>query len=201
MTKTSIIVFVLGFLLLTAGCSGPRNIVVLVPDPDGSTGSISVSNEAGKVLIDSPYHSTSIKDGQSVPAPPVAMEKEKVDAIFSKALAAQPDPPVHFLLYMKNDSTDLTADSSAQIPGIIETIQARNAYSISVIGHTDTLGDKEANQRLSTQRADSVSQLLIQHGVDAEKIETTSHGEENPLVKTDDNVSEPKNRRVEVIVR
>ena len=201
MTKTSIMFFVLGFLLLAAACSGPRNIVVLVPDTDGSTGSISVSNEAGKVLIDSPYYSSSIKDRQSVPAPPVAMEKEKVDAIFSKALAAQPDPPVHFLLYMKNDSTDLTADSRAQIPGIIDAIKARNAYSISVIGHTDTLGDKEANLRLSTQRADSVSQLLIQNGVDADKIETTSHGEENPLVKTGDNVSEPKNRRVEVIVR
>jgi len=201
MTKTSITVLVLGFLLLTAGCGGPRNVVVLVPDPDGSTGSISISNKAGQVLIDSPYHSTNIKDSQSVPTPPAVMEKEKVHSIFSKALAAQPEPPVHFLLYLEKGSTDLTADSMAQIPRIIETIQARNAFSISVIGHTDTLGDKNSNLLLSTQRADSVSQLLIQHGVQKEKIEATSHGEENPLVKTEDNVSEPKNRRVEVIVR
>jgi len=201
MTKTSITVLVAGLLLLTAACSGPRNLVVLVPDPDGSTGRISVSNEAGRVLIDSPYHSTSIKDGKSAPTSPVAMEKEKVDTIFSRALAAQPDPPLHFLLYLEKGSTDLTPDSMAQIPRIIEAIQARNANSISVIGHTDTLGDKDDNLKLSTQRADSVSRLLIEHGVDAGKIETTSHGEENPLIKTEDNVSEPKNRRVEVIVR
>jgi len=201
MRKTSLIVFVWVVLLQTAGCTGPKNLVVLVPDPDGSTGSISVSNEAGKVLIEAPYHLTNIKDRQSVPTPPAAMEKGKVKAIFSMALAAQPEPPVHFLLYMEKGSPNLTADSMAQISRIIDTIRTRNAHSVSVIGHTDTLGDKDTNLKLSAQRADSVSRLLIEKGVDAEKIETTSHGEENPLVKTGDNVSEPRNRRVEVIVR
>jgi outer membrane protein OmpA-like peptidoglycan-associated protein len=46
-----------------------------------------------------------------------------------------------------------------------------------------------------------VGQLLIENGVAADKIEMSSHGEENLLIKTRDNVSEPKNRRVEIIVR
>ncbi len=185
---------------MTAGCA-PRNLVVLVPDPDGSVGSISVSNEAGRVLIDSPYHSTFIKDSQSVPTPPVVMEKEKVHSIFSGALVAQPEPPLHFLLYFKKGSLDLTAESMAQLPSIIGTIQDRKTFSISVVGHTDTLGNKDYNLKLSVQRADFVSRLLVQKGVEKSKIETTSHGEENPIIKTADNVSEPKNRRVEVILR
>jgi outer membrane protein OmpA-like peptidoglycan-associated protein len=200
MTKQFILFFVVGCFLLTAGCA-PRNLVVLVPDPDGSVGSISVSNEAGNVVIDSPYHSTRIKDRQRVPDAPVAMKKEKIDSIFSDAMAAQPELPVHFLLYFENCSTDLTADSISLIPHVIETIQVRNTPIISVIGHTDTLGDKDHNLRLSSQRAESVGQLLIENGVAADKIEMSSHGEENLLIKTRDNVSEPKNRRVEIIVR
>ncbi len=38
-------------------------------------------------------------------------------------------------------------------------------------------------------------------GVDPKGIRTTSHGEGNPLIPTKDNVAEPRNRRVEVIVR
>jgi len=189
MTKTSITLFLWVFFLLNFGCAGPRNLVVLVADPDGSVGSISVSNQAGSVLLDSQYQSTNIKDSKSAPTPPLVMKKKKVHSIFAEALAAQPEPPVHFLLYFKKGLTDLTADSLSKLP------------LISVVGHTDTIGDKDSNIRLSTQRAESVSRLLIQNGVKEEKIETTSHGEENQLVKTEDNVSEPKNRRVEVIVR
>jgi len=54
---------------------------------------------------------------------------------------------------------------------------------------------------LSNRRARAVTDLLIEKGIDKDQIETTSHGEENPIVKTEDNVSEPKNRRVEVFVR
>ena len=72
---------------------------------------------------------------------------------------------------------------------------------ISVIGHTDTAGDKEYNFELSKRRAIAVKNLLVKQGVIKNFIKTTSHGEKNPLIKTGDNVIEPRNRRVEVIVR
>ena len=46
-----------------------------------------------------------------------------------------------------------------------------------------------------------IQNLLEKQGIDPTIILTTSHGEGNPLVLTADNVSEPRNRRVEVIVR
>jgi outer membrane protein OmpA-like peptidoglycan-associated protein len=72
---------------------------------------------------------------------------------------------------------------------------------VGVIGHTDTLGDKLYNLNLSMRRAAAVRDLLVQNGVPAKHMETTSHGEKNLLIKTGDNVGEPKNRRVEVVVR
>jgi outer membrane protein OmpA-like peptidoglycan-associated protein len=54
---------------------------------------------------------------------------------------------------------------------------------------------------LALERAQEVAQWLISEGVDANIIEISSHGEENPVVPTKDEVAEPKNRRVEVNVR
>jgi outer membrane protein OmpA-like peptidoglycan-associated protein len=70
-----------------------------------------------------------------------------------------------------------------------------------VVGHTDTVGDKLYNYKLSLKRARALASLLVSKGVDRSILEITSHGKDNPLVPTGDQVSEPRNRRVEVTVR
>ena len=70
-----------------------------------------------------------------------------------------------------------------------------------MIGHTDSSGDEEFNMALSRRRAESVRDLLVAAGFTPAVIRTTFHGEGNPLIQTADNVHEPINRRVEVIVR
>lgn len=185
-------------LILICGCAA-KTMVVLVPDPDGKTGRISVSNQAGSVAIESPNQATTVSSGKP-PTPPVAMEKETIAALFSEALSIQPKRPVHFILYFEKD-TALTPDSLKQIADIIAAIRERASTDISVVGHTDSVGSREYNMNLSRKRATSVRDILVKQGVDANSITTTSHGKENPLVPTEDNVSEPRNRRVEVVVR
>jgi len=186
-------------LALTSGCA-KKTLVALVPDPDGKTGSISVESAGGSVTIDTSYQATTIGDTKTQPSAPVQMAKETLDTIFKEALSVQPKQPFHFLLYFRQDTT-LTPESAKLLPNIIATIQERNSNDISVIGHTDTLGSKEYNTTLSKDRASAVKKLLIKQGAEATAIRTTSHGKENPLIPTADNVSEPRNRRVEVVVR
>ena len=95
----------------------------------------------------------------------------------------------------------LKPESLKTLPEIITTIKKRNSVNMSVIGHSDTAGDKNYNLNLSKRRAAEVSNLLVDRGVRRESINITSHGEENPLIYTKDNVNEPLNRRVEVVVR
>lgn len=194
------------FLLLVivasiAGCGGSRNFVVLVPDPDGTVGSITVSNPAGTVEIDKPYLATTIKDKKTAPGAPAIMDKKEIDSIFSEVLKIQPEPPIHFFLYNEKNSTELKSESQKLLPMIFEAIRKRKSVNISVVGHSDTAGNKVHNLKLSTRRAQAVTNMLIQKGVKKENIDTTSHGEENPLFETGDDVSDPRNRRVEVIVR
>jgi outer membrane protein OmpA-like peptidoglycan-associated protein len=70
-----------------------------------------------------------------------------------------------------------------------------------VVGHTDRVGSNAVNVPISIERANAVRDLLVRDGVDPAVIEVTSHGEEHPLIPTDDEVAEPRNRRVEVTVR
>lgn len=186
-------------IALACGCA-KRALVALVPDPDGKTGSITVSNQAGSVVIDAPYQATALGSAKDRPAAPEYLGKEALDKIFADALSIQPKRPLHFLLYFDEETT-LTTASLKLLPDIVAAIRERNSVYISAIGHTDTLGSNEFNTSLSKNRAQAVKDLLASRGVDSDTIVTTSHGKENPLIPTADNVYEPRNRRVEVVVR
>ena len=84
---------------------------------------------------------------------------------------------------------------------MLKTIRDRVPVDISVVGHTDTVGEKEYNYALSLKRAKAVASILHEKGVDPSILDITSHGKDNPLVPTGDQVSEPRNRRVEITVR
>ena len=70
-----------------------------------------------------------------------------------------------------------------------------------VTGHTDTTGALLANDELSLKRAQVVAQLLIKNGAPALRTEAVGRGKRELLVKTADEVDEPQNRRVEIVVR
>jgi outer membrane protein OmpA-like peptidoglycan-associated protein len=186
-------------VIALAGCA-KSTLVALVPDLDGNTGSISVTNGAGSVAIDTAYQATTIADVTKRPAAPVQLGKQALDQMFAQALSISPKPPLHFLLYFDKETT-LTSDSLKLLPEITAAIRERNSGYISVFGHADTLGSEDYNLALSNRRALTVKETLVQQGVAPDTIQTTSHGKGNPLIPTADNVYEPKNRRVEVVVR
>ena len=188
-------------LFCLISCAPKKNLVVLLPDPDGKVGKIEVSNKAGTQLLTEPRQASEIKAADTLPTSPVLMKQEEVAKIFGEALAAQPDPPVRFLLYFQSGTTELTEESQRKISEILAAIEARKSRDISIVGHTDRVGSREANYQLGLERADSTKALLISKGVDPSGIEVASHGEDNPLVKTEDEAAEPRNRRVEVTVR
>ncbi len=188
------------YLLLVAGCA-QKTTVVLLPDPDGKVGHVTVSTDVGSTDITHAREATTVKGRDSLPASPTILSEETIAAEFSPVLTILPAQPVHFILYFKSESTELTEQSIKILPEIFTSIKSRNSQDISVIGHSDTAGDRQYNLQLSRKRALAVTGILVDNGVDATYIKSTSHGEMNPLVKTPDNTHEPRNRRVEVVVR
>ena len=182
-------------------CSARKDLIVLLANPDGQVGTVEVSTPAGSRVLSKARQATEVGAADAVPAPPVLLEEKKISAIFGAALAARPEPPLHVILYFESGTTTLTPESESQIPGILEAVRTRGSVDISVVGHTDQSGSKEINDRLALDRAVRVKMILTESGIAAETIEVDSHGENNPLIPTAEGQPEPRNRRVEVVVR
>ncbi|BCS89311.1 OmpA family protein [Pseudodesulfovibrio sediminis] len=188
------IILITLFLMMLAGCNGQT--VVLLPDMDGHVGTVDVTSETGETV-------TLVQANQAVKGKDtvVTMSDEDVQKTFGGAIAARPEPTAKFLLYFRSDSTTLTNESVKLFPEIMQAFHDRASTDVSVVGHADRAGDKDYNYKLSLRRANKVRAMLLDKGMPADVIQTISHGEENPIIPTADNKHEPKNRRVEVLVR
>jgi outer membrane protein OmpA-like peptidoglycan-associated protein len=178
-----------------------QTLVVLLPDSDtGTTGRAYITNNAGSTDLNAPRDSVTASAGQA-PAAVTTMSEAEVLRLFGDALSALPQPPVHFTLYFKFQSDELTDESRALLPEILATVKQHAVPEVLVVGHTDTMGAARTNLELGMNRATAVYRILIQVGFDPNTIEIRSHGESDPLVKTPDETPEPRNRRVEISVR
>jgi outer membrane protein OmpA-like peptidoglycan-associated protein len=196
--KHCIILSVIAFFCI--GCA-PTTRFVLLPDPDGKVGQLEVSTSVGSQRLDKPWESTEVVSRDRIPGKPKILDEKEVRDIFKDALEAQPKPPAVFIIYFKRGGTELTNQSLLLIPEILEAIKSQESTYVSVIGHTDTVAPIEYNRRLSLLRAKSVADVLVSRGVDRAIIEIEFYGKEKILIETPDNVAEPRNRRVEIIVR
>ena len=200
MKKTMPILIGCALFLALTGCA-TRSTVVLLPDPNGNVGQLVVATEGGQQILSEANQSVQTAGRKAPPGDVKTLSDEEIRSIFSEALAAQPTLPVKFILYFLQDSNELTGESRTIIPKILLTIQERGSTDIVIVGHTDTVGAKEYNYKLSLDRAKEMRDILVANGAVSADITITSHGEGNPLVKTADNVAEPRNRRVEVVVK
>lgn len=100
------------------------------------------------------------------------------------------------------DSDKMTDAGKAYIDGYRDELGSdlAQAYSVTVIGHTDSTGDADYNMGLSKRRADAVAAYLVTIGVPVDKIRALGRGENDPITSNDTDESRAQNRRVEAIV-
>ena len=106
-----------------------------------------------------------------------------------------------YLVFFDWDRADLTARAREIIKEAATNAQRASVTKIEVAGHADRSGDAAYNQRLSQRRAEAVAAELVRDGVARGAITVQAFGESRPLVPTADNVREPQNRRVEIVLR
>jgi OOP family OmpA-OmpF porin len=71
---------------------------------------------------------------------------------------------------------------------------------IIAIGHTDNIGSKEYNQKLSVRRAEAVKAYLVSKGIEPNRIYTEGKGLTQPIADNRTAAGRAKNRRVEIEV-
>lgn len=71
---------------------------------------------------------------------------------------------------------------------------------VSIVGHTDFVGEEEDNLWIGEQRAKLVMKYLISIGIDANKMTASSKGESDPKFPNTTDANRAKNRRIEIKV-
>jgi outer membrane protein OmpA-like peptidoglycan-associated protein len=171
---------------------------VLLPERDGGKTAVVVKHGGEELVLDQPYaaaRQTLLGSRAYVSTP------QEVEAKFGVALAAQPVRPTSFTLYFVEGKDEFAEESKQLVGKIFSEISLRPVPDIVVIGHTDTVGSDSFNDALARQRADAVRAELIRRGVAPENIQAIGRGKRELLIRTPDGVAEPRNRRVEIVVR
>jgi OmpA-OmpF porin, OOP family len=187
------------FAMLLTACSTTKELIVLLPEEDGTRGSVAIGEGDRSAVLNAPLASAKIDARGRVKQE--AINQAEVDQIFQAALAAQPPKPISFLLYFEEGQTQVTPGSQASLEALFAEVNRRQAVEVQITGHTDRVGSVADNDRLSHARAQAVWDILGQLGLRSEFIRAVGRGEREPLVPTPDEQPEPRNRRVEVIVR
>jgi outer membrane protein OmpA-like peptidoglycan-associated protein len=189
--------FVFALAAWLAGCVSTERIVLL-PEKDGRATAVVISQGDRQVVLDRPYAAAEL----SLADPwPYRATPAEVEATFGAALAAQPSRAASYTLNFIEGSDELTEDSKQKLESVLTDLRQRTVPDILVIGHTDAVGSDPFNDELARKRAGTVRAMLIERGIPGEGIVAVGRGKRELLVPTADGVAEPRNRRVEIVVR
>ena len=135
---------------------------------------------------------------------PKAKPKPKPKPVAEPAPKPEPAPPkpvletvtLDSMTFFAFDKANLDADSQAKLDSIIDRLRTfATVKSISITGHTDSIGTRAYNQVLSEKRAQSVASFLISKGVNPALISTAGAGEDQPVADNSTPEGRAKNRR------
>lgn len=102
-------------------------------------------------------------------------------------------------LLFESDATDITPKGREQIRQLVQELNRRGYKYITVEGYTDNSGTMAQNVALSKKRAEKVKALMIQYGIDAQKITAVGKGALNPIADNDVPEGRALNRRIEIV--
>jgi len=183
--------------LLLAACATP-DLVTLVRSLSDTPAEVTVESASETRTLREPLQTadlrgTGVQLRSSTPA--------EVQAVFGTVLEATPAASRTYTILFATGAQALPLEADSTVTALLEDVKAHQIVEVQITGHTDRKGSLEANDRLSKERAVAVREALLLRGLRASLIRVVGRGEREPLVPTADEVAEPRNRRVEIVVR
>jgi outer membrane protein OmpA-like peptidoglycan-associated protein len=116
--------------------------------------------------------------------------------------SAARDPNREFPLTIEfpADGSTPTSASFPDVQALVKILQENAALTIAIEGHTDSDGDEAQNQQLSEMRAQAVRQMLVDAGIDGNRVTATGMGSAKPIADNSTEEGKQQNRRISVRV-
>jgi outer membrane protein OmpA-like peptidoglycan-associated protein len=99
------------------------------------------------------------------------------------------------------NSADLKPGAQATYARIAAVLKDYDQTVIHIVGHTDSTGTAEHNQRLSERRAASVASYMLNAGVLGERVRQEGRGLREPIAPNDTAANRTRNRRVDIVIK
>jgi outer membrane protein OmpA-like peptidoglycan-associated protein len=121
-------------------------------------------------------------------------EKEAIEALHKKARTT---------VYFQTGSKRPTKESRGWINEVADLMKRhpKKLKKILIEGHTDSIGGRKQNLRLSIRRAERVKEKLLRQGIEPERVEIQGQGEEQPVASNKTATGRRLNRRAEIMVK
>lgn len=100
-------------------------------------------------------------------------------------------------IFFETAKYNLLPESFKSLDNLVKVLNEVPDLKVEISGHTDWVGDDAYNEKLSQNRAQSVVDYLIEHGIDKEKLEAKGYGETQPRATNKTPEGRQQNRRVE----
>ncbi|MCU0448444.1 MAG: PA14 domain-containing protein [Bernardetiaceae bacterium] len=104
-------------------------------------------------------------------------------------------------LQFEQSSYKLTGNYQQVLERLLNTLKKYPQLAVTIIGHTDNVGQADKNLRLSQQRAGVVKTYLVAHGIAEPRLQAVGQGGQQPVAPNQDEAGRQKNRRVEFKVQ
>lgn len=103
-------------------------------------------------------------------------------------------------VYFDTNKSNVKGTSATTLDKLAAIFNEYPNSNILIEGHTDSAGSDEYNFSLSQQRAESVTNYLIEKGLSSNRFSTKWYGEEQPKASNETAEGKAKNRRVELAI-
>jgi outer membrane protein OmpA-like peptidoglycan-associated protein len=101
----------------------------------------------------------------------------------------------------KTDSAEIEPASDTILDDVADEMKRHpEIRRVRVEGHSDNVGNRDYNRKLSRERAQSVRQALIKRGVSGKRLDAEGYGERQPIASNRTERGRAKNRRVQFTV-
>ena len=100
-------------------------------------------------------------------------------------------------VYFATDKDTILDKSFPVLQEVAQVIVGKKGIHVRVEGHTDNKGKSKHNMDLSQRRAESVKKFLVEHGIEADRLEAQGFGDTKPIADNKTEEGKAENRRVE----
>lgn len=175
-------------------------------DKNESVMSISSDDKNGDFLLtlvaDENYGFNIVKEGYAIYSNNYSFKTSSDDKPQTLEIKLQPlEAGTRFELqnvFFETGKYDLKPESNNELNYIVDILTKNPTIKIQISGHTDNVGNAQANQTLSENRSKSVLEYFVSKGIAVDRLRSNGYGASKPISSNDTEEGRAKNRRTEI---